>query len=256
MLSVGQRETIRLAYHAAEKSGDDTLLRNRVEQLAKDFGISEDEVRKITAEPVEAGQREPVSAAVHGKARRSRDEWTPEQIRRLMELHNQGKGPVAIAGALGCDVKRVTAKLYNLKKGGALAAPVPAAQAPEAPAPAAMPATPELETKAPGIVPAPTTPAKKPVDDFPVDLTENEEYMKQCERDHEYEAALEKLVEPEPKGIKLLTEITELADHLECAYSAKIRLLQANPAAGWASCSFDAYGQRYSVSLRERRNDR
>jgi hypothetical protein len=117
-------------------------------------------------------------------------------------------------------------------------------------------APPVVEKPMPEIPPTPAQPAEEPADDSPVNLAEDEEYMKRCKQAREYEAALAKLAEPEPKGIKLLTEITELADHLECAYSAKIELLQARPAAGWASCSFDAYGRQYSVSLREKRKDK
>ena len=122
MLSEGQRDNIRLAYRAAERSGNDTVLQNRVRQLSRDFGISENEVRGIAkgaiSEPAKAAGPAAKGSAAHG-----RSEWTPEQVRRLVELHNQGKGPAAIAREMGCNVGRVTAKLHGLRKSGVLAAP-------------------------------------------------------------------------------------------------------------------------------------
>lgn len=250
-LTIGQRDTIRLAYNAAAKSLDDTVIQNRIHQLSRDFGISEDEVRSIAN-----GDEVKPAPAAESKSKRggTRNDWTAEQLRKLMEMHNEGKGAAAIAKALGCDVKRVSMKLYNLKKSEVLRKPSTVKQSQIVPpsAPAEKPSAPESEK--PGVSPSdeeiPAPPAEDRGNDFPEDLAEEDgEYT-----DSEYETALTKLAEPEPKGIKLLTEITELTDHLECAYSAKIGLLQANPAAGWASCSFEAFGRQYSVSLRERRN--
>lgn len=164
-LSLGQRDTIRLAYSAAEKSGNDTILQNRIQQLSRDFGISEEEVRSIAKD----------SASVkptpeHSKSRRgsSPDDWAPDQIRQLMQMHNEGKGPSAIAKALGCEVKRVSAKLYNLKKKGILREPDGAEPAPtssEAPAPEENAETTEPESKESTPVAIPAIPSVDVHDD-------------------------------------------------------------------------------------------
>ena len=241
MLNEGQRDNIRLAYRAAERSGNDTVLQNRVRQLSRDFGISENEVRGIAkgaiSEPAKAAGPTAKGSAAHG-----RSEWTPEQVRRLVELHNQGKGPAAIAREMGCNVGRVTAKLHGLRKSGVLAAPTIAP--PRAPS-ASAPFTEEAEAqKAPE---AQAQPAGQPLSS--VSAAASPHGAK-----GPYEAALAKLSEPEPAGINLAKELLDLMDHFELAYSAKPRLLLANPAAGWASCSFDVAGRRYSVSLRERKD--
>lgn len=144
-LTIGQRDTIRLAYNAAAKSLDDTVIQNRIHQLSRDFGISEDEVRSIAN-----GDEVKPAPAAESKLKRggNRNDWTAEQLRKLMEMHNEGKGAAAIAKALGCDVKRVSMKLYNLKKSEVLRKPSPV-KSPEIVPPSAPEedAKPEPESK-------------------------------------------------------------------------------------------------------------
>ena len=267
-LSIGQRDTIRLAYRAAEKTGNDAVIQGRVRQLAKDFKISEEEVLSIAK-----GLKAAPPAAPPPKVSGKRIVWTTGMLTQLKALRAQDLGPTAIAGQMGLEPNQVQQKLHLLKKRGALREPdaagkpahadpaYPPLPAPvEAPAaksdseiPAAAPASalgPRdlLEALKKSLPPAEEPPAAPAAPEAPA--TPDKEIPA---RDPEYESALAKLADPEPDGINLVRELLNLVDHFEVAYSAKARLLQANPSAGWASCSFDAAGRRYSVSLREKK---
>ena len=284
MLNIMQRDIIRTGYRAAAKTGDDTVIRSRVRQLAKDFDVSEEEILKIVSgtsgsapvasPPVASMPAVSPAAAPHKKRRGGFSLWTSEQLRQLKTLSAQGKGPTEIAGIMGLDVKRVGAKLYNMKRAGALSRP--AAELVRAgAAPASVPENeaPASKTRAPaeraekGIPAAEPAPAPGPRDLLKA-LQENSRPTEELPtpavgpappseddlpvKDPEYAAALAKLAEPEAPGINLARELLDQMDHFTAAYAAKPGRLQADESAGWATGSFDAGGSRYSISLRRR----
>lgn len=274
MLNIMQRDIIRTGYRAAAKTGDDTVIRSRVRQLAKDFDVSEEEILKIVSgtsgsAPVASPPAVSPEAAPHKKRRGGFSLWTSEQLRQLKELSAQGKGPTEIAGIMGLDVKRVGAKLYNMKRAGALSRPAaelvragaaPASQ-PEkgAPAPETRAPTEKAET---GIPAAEAAPAPGPRDLLKA-LQENSRPAEELSlpppseddlpvQDPAYAAALARLAKPEAPGINLARELLDQMDHFTAAYAAKPGRLQADESAGWATCSFEVGGSRYSISLRRR----
>lgn len=150
-LSMGQRDTIRIAYRAAEKSGDDTVIQGRVRQLAKDFKISEGEVLSIAkglkAAPLFSLKNEQKSIP-SPKTSGKRLEWTTEMLTQLTALHAQSLGPTAIAGQMGLEPNQVQQKLYLLRKQGALHEPDAIKEpGPPSPALAAESVVPKQESK-------------------------------------------------------------------------------------------------------------
>lgn len=279
MLNIMQRDIIRTGYRAAAKTGDDTVIRSRVRQLAKDFDVSEEEILKIVSgisgsAPVASPPAVSPAAAPHKKRRGGFSLWTSEQLRQLKALSAQGKGPTEIAGIMGLDVKRVGSKLYNMKRAGALprpaAEPVRAGAASasqpekEAPAPETRAPAEKADEGIPAAEPAPAPGPRdllkalqensKPAEELPTPAAEptppSEDDLPV--QDPAYAAALARLAEPETPGINLARELLDQMDHFTAAYAAKPGRLQADESAGWATGSFEAGGSRYSISLRRR----
>ena len=278
MLTDMQRDIIRRGYHAAAKTGDDTVIRSRVRQLAKDFDVSEEEILKIVSgtsgsapvasPPVASPPAVSPAAAPHKKRRGGFSLWTSEQLRQLKELSAQGKGPTEIAGIMGLDVKRVGSKLYNMKRAGALPrSKVELVRAGAAPASVPEKEAPAPETRAPaekaekGIPAAEAAPApdprdllealhksSQPAENLSAPPSEDDLPV----QDPAYVAALARLAEPEAPGINLARELLDQMDHFTAAYAAKPGRLQADESAGWATCSFEVGSSRYSISLRRR----
>ena len=259
MLTNMQRDIIRTGYHAVEKGGDPAALQQRVQQLAKDFHVSEDEIRKIGKGSPSDVQTSfpPIAAAREMAAHRSRyREWTAEETKQLKELRSEGKGPAEISRILKCDVNRVKAKIYNLRKTETQAQPAAEASTAEragaAPAPEPPKEPPTLGVSAPpekaeaGIPAVKSEPAPGSRD-----LLDEALRSDSPDDDPEYLNAMAKLTPP--PDISPAKEILDLMDHFELAYSAKAGRLQANLSAGWAACTFMAGGYRYTVSLRRKK---
>ena len=250
MLNSMQRDIIRTGYNAAKKTGDEAALQQRVQKLAKDFHVSEDDIRNVVA-GVPAGTSSsfpPIVAAQEIAKHRGRREWTSEEIRQMEQLRGEGKGPVEISKALGCDVRRVQSKLHNMKKTETQAQPAgkaPGTPEPADPSPAQVPVKEEPVPQRPAPDPAPAGPQEaSPI--APSEISE------EVPAPGEYSALRAKLAEPEAPGINLMRELLDLMDRFELAYSARIGTIQARPAAGWAACSFEVGNRQYTVSLRRR----
>ena len=252
MLNSMQRDIIRTGYNAAKKTGDEAALQQRVQKLAKDFHVSEDDIRNVVA-GVPAGTSSsfpPIVAAQEIAKHRGRREWTSEEIRQMEQLRGEGKGPMEISKALGCDVRRVQSKLHNMKKGETQAQP--AGKAPGTPEPAGTTAAPALESEKE--IPAPKPSVAEPTPAGPQEASPiaPSEISEEVPAPGEYSALRAKLAEPEAPGINLMRELLDLMDRFELAYSARIGTIQARPAAGWAACSFEVGNRQYTVSLRRR----
>lgn len=250
MLSDSQKLTIKVAVRRAREHGAEA---EEVRKLSAGMNVGEAEIRAYAEQALGAPVKASVApaatapAAEASNSRRGRTVWTPEQITRLMELHSQGKGPAAIARTLGCDAKRIQAKLHGLRKSGVLTAPT--ITPPRAPS-VSVPFAEETETQK-----VPEAQAQ-PVGEPPAgNAPDSPNRAAEPAESPEYSALRAKLAEPEPSGINLAKELLNLMDHFELAYNAKPVLLQASPSAGWAACSFDAAGRRYSVSLRKKRRE-
>lgn len=251
-LSIGQRDTIRLAYSAAEKSGNDTVLQNRVQQLSQDFGISEDEVHSVASSSAGAPKKLAVPVTGKARSRHSRDDWAPEQIRQLMVMHNQGKGPTAIAGALGCEIKRVQAKLYNLKKKGILREPDVEEAVPKAPAPVENSTTPEPESKEPTQVPHPAVP-KIQIPDFAITREQIKQTMDSVKAMFPTASASTDSSEDEEEDPETFIDMPDalllLMGLVQEHYGDNVTQVHASNDEHYAGCSFEKDGVEYDLRL-------
>lgn len=240
-----------------------------IKRIAKGMKVEESEIQQVWAQ---TPREEPAAKANSVPAGRAL--WTTKRLEQLHQLRAEKKGPAEIARIMGLKTHQVQSKLHSEKKSRSAAkpsTPVSAGDDPPA-APPGLPAEskpvkesvtglaacePESLDTVESLPVESKVSASSPLSDavrafseaariiFPESSIETEDPVPK----DDFESVLAQQEEQRP--FILASEIMSLIKYLEYSFPpVSMGLLQANQAAGWATCRFTAAGERYMISLR------
>lgn len=228
-----------------------------IKRIAKGMQVKESEIRLVLDQaPQESSSAVPTKKP---EKKSGRHTWTTGQIEQLLRLRAEGKGPTEISKIMGLTVTQVNSRLKLEKKQPAdpvlVKDDAPVAPLESSPEPEAESATCEPEPQAEQA----SVSESKPANFQDVARSFGDIARKIFSSDAAPEADSELFPFPEleeKRPFVLAGEIMNLIKYLEYSYPpVEMGLLQANQAAGWATCRFTAAGQQYLISLRREESE-
>lgn len=214
-----------------------------IKRIAKGMKVEESEIQQVWAQ---TPREEPAASANSVPAGRAL--WTTKRLEQLHQLRAEKKGPTEIAHIMGLKTHQVQSKLHSEKKSRSAAKPSTPVQAgddlptgPPVPPPEPEPAAREAESPS-----AEESQLTEPFRKISALFSTGPE---QAEADFPGADDFPGLSETHP--LILASELLSLIKYLEYSYPpVSMGLLQADQAAGWATCRFTAAGEDYIISLR------
>lgn len=227
-----------------------------IKRIAKGMQVKESEIRLV----LDQAPQESSSAAPAKKPEKksSRHTWTTGQVEQLLLLRAEGKGPTEIAKIMGLTAAQVNSRLKLEKKQAAEPELV------EDDTPTLLKSSPEPELEPTACELEPQVEQASVSESKPAILPDAVRSLGELARKI-FSSDVAPEADPEPfpfpeleekRPFLLASEIMNLIKYLEYSYPpVEMGLLQANQAAGWATCRFTAAGQQYLISLRREESE-